>query len=100
MFTSSAPTLTLPHSLANNLLTNYGEDMSGVLNLAEALPKSELQSLKCAPAHGLAFLRSAPAEHLHFSYTQALSPGLAMSFSLSLFLPMAHVLYLTHPTCL
>ena len=48
--------------------------------LAEALPKSSLTNLKCA-AHVLAFWCSTPAEHLHFSYTQALSPGLAMSFS-------------------
>ena len=51
MFTSSAPTLTLPHSLAENYLTNDGEDMSGVLKLAEALPQCKLQSLKCAAAH-------------------------------------------------
>ena len=57
-FTSSAPTLTLPHSLAENNLTNRGEDMSGVLKLAEALPLSKLQSLKCAtqPPNMLAFL--------------------------------------------
>ena len=49
-FTSSAPTLTLPHSLASNNLTNYGRDMSCVIKLAEALPQSKLQSLKCAAA--------------------------------------------------
>ena len=29
-------------------LTNNGKDMSGVLKLAEALPLSKLESLKCA----------------------------------------------------
>ena len=59
-FTSSAPTLTLPHSLAENNLTNRGQDMSGVLKLAEALPQSKLQSLKCAAAHVLAFCVQRP----------------------------------------
>ena len=44
----------LPHpalySLYDNDLTNDGEDMSGVIKLAEALPQSKLQSLKCAAA--------------------------------------------------
>ena len=39
-----------PYSLAFNDLTNDGEDISGVLKLAEALPQSQLQSLKCAAA--------------------------------------------------
>ena len=44
-------------SLEGNDLTNYGRDMSGVLKLAEALPQSKLESLKCATApHVLAFL--------------------------------------------
>ena len=68
-FTSSALTLTLPRSLASNNLTNSGRDMSGVIKLAEALPKSKLQSLECAAAHVLAFLCSAPDEQLYFSCT-------------------------------
>ena len=35
-------------SLAENMLTNRGQDMSGVLKLAEALPLSKVESLKCA----------------------------------------------------
>ena len=34
--------------MAGNFLTNNGKDMSGVLKLAEALPQSKLESLKCA----------------------------------------------------
>ena len=38
-------------SLSNNALTNYGEDMSGIVQLAEALKTNEgLTSLKYAPA--------------------------------------------------
>ena len=33
-------------SLANNNLTNQGKDMSGILKLAEALPHSQLTSLR------------------------------------------------------
>ena len=36
--------------MAGNVLTNNGKDMSGVIKLAEALPQSQLQSLKCAAA--------------------------------------------------
>jgi len=32
-------------SLANNSLTNEGEDMAGVLKLAEALPQTEITEL-------------------------------------------------------
>ena len=47
----SSCTLSHPaHSLAYNFLTNDGEDMSGVIKLAEALPQSQLQSLECAAA--------------------------------------------------
>ena len=36
------------HSLNNNALTNYGEDMSGIVQLADALKQnSSLQSLSC-----------------------------------------------------
>ena len=35
-------------SLANNNLTNDGEDMTGVLKLAEALPQTKITVLKCA----------------------------------------------------
>ena len=37
------------HSLANNALTNDGEDMSAILKLAEVLPSTSITSLKCAP---------------------------------------------------
>ena len=36
-------------SLAGNNLTNEGKDMSGILKLAEALPPSQLTSLRCGP---------------------------------------------------
>ena len=36
----------LAHSLANNYLTNYGRDMSGVKALAAALKDSQITSLK------------------------------------------------------
>ena len=45
----SAPAehLHLPRSLDNNYLTGYyGEDMSGVIKLAEMLPQTKLQSLR------------------------------------------------------
>ena len=66
-----ARSLILPslRSLAGNNLTNAGKDMSGVLKLAEALPQSKLQSLKCVPTHVLAFLCSAPDEHFDFCCT-------------------------------
>ena len=35
-------------SLAETNLTNDGEDMSGVLKLAEALPQTTIAELKCA----------------------------------------------------
>ena len=36
----------LPRSLDNNKLTGYGDDMSGVIKLAEVLPQTKLQSLR------------------------------------------------------
>ena len=36
----------LAHSLNGNNLTNFGSDMSGILKLAEALPHSQLTSLR------------------------------------------------------
>ena len=44
----SAPAerLHLPRSLDSNNLTNYGDDMSGVIKLAEVLPQTKLQSLR------------------------------------------------------
>ena len=44
----SAPAehLHLPRSLDNNNLTDYGDDMSGVIKLAEVLPQTKLQSLR------------------------------------------------------
>ena len=38
----------LSRSLDDNNLTNYGKDMSGVLKLAEVLPQSKIQTLRCA----------------------------------------------------
>ena len=35
-------------SLADNNLTNYGKDMSGVLKLVEALPQPKITKLECA----------------------------------------------------
>ena len=41
----------LLRSLDNNHLTGkYGEDMSAVLKLAEALPQTKIQTLRCLPA--------------------------------------------------
>ena len=37
-------------SLGSNNLTDYGEDMSGLLKLVEVLPLTKIESLKCAPA--------------------------------------------------
>ena len=39
----------LPRSLENNILTNYGKDMSAVLKLAEVLPSTSITSLECLP---------------------------------------------------
>ena len=52
--------------MADNNLTNYGGDMSGVLKLAEALPQSKLQSLKCAAAHALGLFVQCPLNTLAF----------------------------------
>ena len=41
-------------SLQNNNLTNYGKDMSGVHKLAEALPQTKIEKLKCVPLSPLA----------------------------------------------
>ena len=46
---TTADNLSYCHSLADNTLTNYGKDMSGVTAIAEALKgNATLQSLKCA----------------------------------------------------
>ena len=37
-------------SLNDNNLTNYGRDMSAVLKLAEMLPQSKIQTLRCISA--------------------------------------------------
>ena len=48
--TQPANTLCLSlHSLAENYLTDCGKDTSGVLKLAEMLPQTKIESLKCAP---------------------------------------------------
>ena len=56
----SAPRLTLlmshrPHralacSMRHNNLTNYGQDMSGLLKLVQILPETKIESLGCAAA--------------------------------------------------
>ena len=43
---SPAEHLHLPRSLDNNDLTDCGDDMSGVIKLAEVLPQTKLQSLR------------------------------------------------------
>ncbi len=40
----------LSHSLSDNNLTNDGKDMSAVLKLAEVLPQTKIQTLRCLPA--------------------------------------------------
>ena len=40
----------LARSLDGNELTNDGEDMSAVLKLAEVLPETKLQTLRCLSA--------------------------------------------------
>ena len=37
-------------SLDNNMLTNDGKDMSAVLKLAEVLPQTKIQTLRCLSA--------------------------------------------------
>ena len=44
--TQRAHSRPLAHSLAENNLTNYGEDMSGVIALAAALKDSQIVNLK------------------------------------------------------
>ena len=36
-------------SLAENIITNRGKDMSAVIKLAEVLSQTSINSLKCAP---------------------------------------------------
>ena len=36
--------------MSENNLTNYGQDMSGLLKLVEILPQTKIESLECAPA--------------------------------------------------
>ena len=43
----SAPCL---HSLSDNNLTNYSQDMSSLLKLVEVLPQTKIESLRCGPA--------------------------------------------------
>ena len=40
----------LSRRLDGNYLTNRGKDMSAVLKLAEVLPKTKIQTLRCLPA--------------------------------------------------
>ena len=44
-------------SLRDNNLTNYGKDMSGVHKLAEALPQTKIEKLKCVPLSPLFQIR-------------------------------------------
>ena len=37
-------------SLDDNKLTNYGQDMSGLLKLVKILPQTKIESLRCAAA--------------------------------------------------
>ena len=48
--------LPLARSLGSNNLTDYGEDMSGLLKLAEVLPQTKIESLGCAAAQVFAFV--------------------------------------------
>jgi hypothetical protein len=43
-------------SMANNNLTNYGKDMSGVKAIAAALPSTQISDLKCAAAQYVHYL--------------------------------------------
>ena len=74
----------LAHSLNNNQLTNLGEDMSGILKLAEALPHSQLTSLRW------------PTSPLNFAWTLCLclplrqQPMTLLTCAFSLLCSLAH----------
>ena len=51
-------------SIADNNLTNFGDDMSGILKLAEMLPQTSLTSLKCAASRLLIARRHCPCSLL------------------------------------
>ena len=50
--------------MSDNNLTNYGQDMSGLLKLVEILPQTKIESLECAPAPKVFAFMSAPADKL------------------------------------
>ena len=81
--------MTLPRSLADNNLTNRGKDMSGVLKLAEALPQSKLENLKCAAAHMPAFCVQGPMNTFTFP-TPFLSLVAVCSTTISALKPARH----------
>ena len=62
----------LSRSLGDNNLTNFGEDMSAVLKLAEVLPQTKIQTLRCLSATCSRSLL-APS-NMHFSCTRSRSP--------------------------
>ena len=74
----------LAHSLDKNELTNGGRDMSGILKLAEALPHSQLTSLRL------------PTSPLNFAWTLCLclplcqQPMKLLTCALSLLSSLAH----------
>ena len=45
--------------MRHNNLTNYGEDMSGLLKLVEVLPQTKIEGLGCAPTMSVCFCVSA-----------------------------------------
>ena len=59
--------------MGSNNLTDYGEDMSGLLKLAEVLPQTKIESLGCAAAQVFAFV-SAPIDTPTLSPSPILSP--------------------------
>ena len=53
------PVPSLLCSLGRNDLTNYGEDMSGLLKLVEILPLTKIESLGCVSPKRVRFYVSA-----------------------------------------
>ena len=52
-------------SLGSNNIINYGEDMSAVIKLAEVLPQTKIETLKCAVAERICLLESDTAPYPH-----------------------------------
>ena len=59
--------------MGSNNLTYYGQDVSGLLKLAEILPQTKIESLECAAAQLFAFL-SAPVDTPIYSFTVPILP--------------------------